>query len=241
MGRTKIQMQRSYYFVKKHDDFTRRLGSEYPLHTLNHGMLIKVEGATLRTMHTPGHSPGHAAFYILEDGDLISGDTVLGYGTTFFQDLHDYMLSLRTMLAAKPNRLLPGHGPCVQNACDYVSRYISHRKARSDQVVDVMKSLTKPHTAIEIAEYLYDDLHKRPPIRQRQASENVSKILWSLYKEKLVDAYEIETMDETSAINGSGSKYTEKDMSGFDGYESPGPLRFEDSILWLLSINNSKI
>ena len=56
-----------------------------PLHTLNHGMLIKVEGATLRTMHTPGHSPGHAAFYILEDGDLISGDTVLGYGTTFFE------------------------------------------------------------------------------------------------------------------------------------------------------------
>ena len=241
MGRTKIQMQRSYYFVKKHDDFQRRLGNEYPLHTLNHGMLIKVEGATLRTMHTPGHSPGHAAFYILEDGDLISGDTVLGYGTTFFLDLHDYMQSLRTMLAVNPKRLLPGHGPCVQDACDYVSRYISHRQARADQVVDVMKLLAKPHTAIEIAAYLYDDLHKRPPIRQRQASENVSKILWLLYKENLVNAYELETLDETDVMNQSHCKYTEKDMSGFDGYASPGSLRFEDSVLWLLSINKSKI
>ena len=110
-----------------------------------------------------------------------------------------------------------------------------------DQVVDVMKLLTKPHTAVEIAAYLYDDLHKRPRIRQRQASENVSKILWSLYRENLVNAYELETLDGRNAINQSHCKYTKKDMSGFDGYASPGSLRFEDSVLWLLSINKSKI
>mgnify|MGYP001286766281 CR=1 FL=1 len=93
-------------------------------------------------MHTPGHSPGHAAFYILEDNDLISGDTVLGYGTTFFRDLYDYMRSLRTMLAINPRRLLPGHGPVVLNATDYVSRYISHRSARTDQVVEVLETFS---------------------------------------------------------------------------------------------------
>ena len=43
----------------------------------------------------------HCAFFIEEDGDLVSGDTVLGFGTTFFRVLDDYMTSLHRMLACR--------------------------------------------------------------------------------------------------------------------------------------------
>eukprot|EP00942_MAST-04A_sp_MAST-4A-sp1_P001860 g1860.t1 len=241
MGRTKIQMQRSFFFVKRMEDFQKKLGNEYPLIPLSHGMVLRTEGATLRTMHTPGHSPGHAAFYILEDNDLISGDTVLGYGTTFFRDLYDYMRSLRTMLAINPRRLLPGHGPVVLNATDYVSRYISHRSARTDQVVEVLETFSKPHTAMEISSYIYDDLYERPPLRQRQACENVSKILTLLYKERRICVYKQEETDVNDIFSGTESKLIKSDLDDFNGYQTMGPHRYEDSILWMLNMNVNKM
>ena len=192
-------------------------------------------------MHTPGHSPGHAAFYILEDNDLISGDTVLGYGTTFFRDLYDYMRSLRTMLAINPRRLLPGHGPVVLNATDYVSRYISHRSARTDQVVEVLETFSKPHTAMEISSYIYDDLYERPPLRQRQACENVSKILTLLYKERRICVYKQEETDVNDIFSGTESKLIKSDLDDFNGYQTMGPHRYEDSILWMLNMNVNKM
>ena len=47
MGRTKIQMQRSFFFVKRMEDFQKKLGNEYPLIPLSHGMILRTEGATL--------------------------------------------------------------------------------------------------------------------------------------------------------------------------------------------------
>ena len=47
MGRTKIQMQRSFFFVKRMENFQKKLGNEYPLIPLSHGMVLRTEGATL--------------------------------------------------------------------------------------------------------------------------------------------------------------------------------------------------
>ncbi len=64
MGRTKTQMQRSYFFVKKMESFQNKLGKEYPFHELAHGMIVRTEGATLRTIYTPGHSPGRTCLFL---------------------------------------------------------------------------------------------------------------------------------------------------------------------------------
>lgn len=45
---------------------------------LHDGEIIKTEGATLRVMHTPGHSENHACFILEEEQSLLSGDHVLG-------------------------------------------------------------------------------------------------------------------------------------------------------------------
>ena len=50
---------------------------------ISDGDVIPVDQSQVKVLHTPGHSPGHVALYLLETEDLFSGDHVLGYGTTF--------------------------------------------------------------------------------------------------------------------------------------------------------------
>ncbi len=47
---------------------------------LSHGETLSVGTATLRVVHTPGHSPGSVCFLSEEDGLLLTGDTLFADG-----------------------------------------------------------------------------------------------------------------------------------------------------------------
>ena len=69
----------------------------------------------IRLIHTPGHTPGSASFYIPDAQLLLSGDTLFraGFGRL---DLHggsvqDMERSLRTLFTLPgETRVYPGHG-----------------------------------------------------------------------------------------------------------------------------------
>ncbi|ERT02663.1 hypothetical protein HMPREF1624_00964 [Sporothrix schenckii ATCC 58251] len=117
------------------------------------GQAFYVEGATLRAVHTPGHTTDHMAFVLEEEGSLFAGDNVLGQGTAVFEDLAVYLQSLARMralysekrgtAAATPNRLYPGHGPVVEDGPAKITEYIEHRQQREDQVVRLLRSPDK--------------------------------------------------------------------------------------------------
>ncbi|ORY06276.1 Metallo-hydrolase/oxidoreductase [Basidiobolus meristosporus CBS 931.73] len=105
------------------------------------GQTFSVEGATLTAFHTPGHTTDHFVFKLNEDDSLFAGDNVLGQGTTVFENLNDYMNSLQRMLSLEPKVIYPGHGPVIKEGAETLREYISHRKAREDQILSCLKRI----------------------------------------------------------------------------------------------------
>jgi ribonuclease/clavin/mitogillin len=114
----------------------------FEITAIGDGDVVETEGATLRAIHTPGHAPDHLCFVIEEEGSLISGDNVLGVGTTVIPsasgDLAQYMSSLERLLAENPGRIYPAHGPCIEDGVAKIREYIDHRLERDDQILAAM-------------------------------------------------------------------------------------------------------
>jgi glyoxylase-like metal-dependent hydrolase (beta-lactamase superfamily II) len=117
---------------------------DFPITAIDDGHRIQTEGATLRAVHTPGHAPDHLCFLLEEERSLISGDNILGVGTTVIPadsgDLADYLNSLERMLALEPARIYPAHGPCIEDGAAKIREYIDHRQARDRQILAAMAS-----------------------------------------------------------------------------------------------------
>lgn len=111
---------------------------------------------------TPGHTAEHVC-YLGEGGELFTGDTVLGAGTTAILppdgDMGDYIASLQRLLALRPRVIYPGHGPVREQATDLISGYIEHRRMRERQI---LRALESGATTIEqIRADIYEDLDPR--------------------------------------------------------------------------------
>lgn len=86
-----------------------------PDRELAHGEVLRVAGAELSVLHTPGHSPGSVCFHDPR-GHVFGGDTLFhgGPGATGipYGDFERIISSIRSHLLVLPHvtRVLPGHG-----------------------------------------------------------------------------------------------------------------------------------
>ena len=94
----------------------------------------------LTVVHTPGHAPDHVALWDPHEGVLFSGDLIT-LGTTVVilashgGSLTEYLASLRRVQALAPTRLLPAHGPAIDDPLAVIEKYLQHRAERETQVV----------------------------------------------------------------------------------------------------------
>ncbi|GAA3738591.1 MBL fold metallo-hydrolase [Salinactinospora qingdaonensis] len=124
------------------------------------GEVIEADGLELRVVATPGHTADSVSFYLPADGALLTGDTVLGSGTTVIAadgGLSDYMGSLfrlRELVATESIRtLLPGHGPLATDPMGKLTEYIQHREERLAQVVSAVDAGAR--TTGEVVAHVY--------------------------------------------------------------------------------------
>lgn len=107
------------------------------------GDRLDLPGLEIRVVATPGHAGDHVA-YRIEDGSLLTGDHVLGRGTSVVAhpdgDLSAYLDSLRRVLDLGAHALHPGHGPSLTEDPDAVVRfYLDHREHRQRQILAVLE------------------------------------------------------------------------------------------------------
>lgn len=97
----------------------------------------EVGGLSVRVIETPGHS-SDSVCYVINDEAVLSGDTILGRGTTIVAwpdgDLANYLTSLDTLAGLGSVPVLPGHGPALADCGAASVYYRGHREARLEQV-----------------------------------------------------------------------------------------------------------
>lgn len=113
-------------------------------------------GGPLLALATPGHSGDHLCFFRETGRDLFTGDLVLGEGSSMVAhpdgSVSAYLASLERLASLEPARLLPGHGPPVEDAVARLEGYAEHRLTRTEQVrqalADGVRSLPDLRAAV---------------------------------------------------------------------------------------------
>lgn len=108
---------------------------------LEPGATTGAAGIDWMTVLTPGHSSDSVSLLIEPDRALLTGDTVLGRGTSVvahpdgrLADYLDSLLRLRDLAARAVDALLPGHGPVLHEPVEVLEYYLAHRTERLEQV-----------------------------------------------------------------------------------------------------------
>ncbi len=138
-----------------------RLGSD----GFGPGTVLTTAGCELRVVATPGHTKDSLSLLLTADGALLTGDTVLGRGTTVIaQDgsLGDYLRTLDELRAladeAGLRTLLPGHGPLLADPAGVLDHYIAHRQERLQQVREALAAGAR--TPAEVVAVVYADVDR---------------------------------------------------------------------------------
>lgn len=124
----------------------RETGGPAAARALADGERVPVDGGRshLEVVEAPGHSRDHLAFLWLPSRALLTGDLVLGRGSSLIVfpdgDVGAALASLARLIALRPSRLLPGHGPPVEDAVGRLAEYRRHRLERDRQVRDALEA-----------------------------------------------------------------------------------------------------
>lgn len=109
---------------------------------LDDGQQLPIPGHEVVVVHTPGHTSGHLALSLPQQGALITGDHLLpeifpGIGLDDRDDrnpIGDYLASLTRMLQFADAEALPAHGYRFERIAERVAETAAHHRRRTAEV-----------------------------------------------------------------------------------------------------------
>ena len=144
-----------------------RLGSE----GRGDGDVVEADGREVHVVATPGHTADSLSFLLPAERAVLTGDTVLGRGTTVVAhpdgQLGAYLDSLDRLHALAEREetaaVWPGHGPVIGDALAALTYYRDHRQARLAQVEAALEHLEDEQLDAEalprrVVEHVYADV-----------------------------------------------------------------------------------
>jgi glyoxylase-like metal-dependent hydrolase (beta-lactamase superfamily II) len=148
-------------------DPQHRLGGE----GLGDGDVVEVDGLEVHVVGTPGHTSDSLSFVLPAERAVLTGDTVLGRGTTVVAHpdgrLGAYLDSLHRLHALAEaeqiSAVWPGHGPVIEDALGVLDFYLAHRQERLEQVREALRSLAGQGSGLDelprkVVETVYADV-----------------------------------------------------------------------------------
>jgi len=135
-------------------------------------------------LYTPGHAADHCCFQLGQE--IFCGDLLQAVGTVVIPasrggSLRDYLSSLARIRGLAPARLLPAHGPIIDDPIALVDRYVRHRASREEQLLGLLRDGPATVDALVSRAYL-----KLDPDFRGAAGESVLAHLVKLREEHRV-------------------------------------------------------
>ncbi|KAG6358777.1 hypothetical protein INS49_012296 [Diaporthe citri] len=107
------------------------------------GQIFKVEGATIRAVHAPGHSTDHICFVLEEEQAMFTGDNVLGHGTAAVEHLSTWMGTLRQMQSHGCTTGYPAHGAVIPDLNAKIACELAGKVRRERQALQALQQTPK--------------------------------------------------------------------------------------------------
>jgi len=116
-----------------------------PWERIADGDAIQAGDEELVAVHTPGHAPDHLCFWHTASRTMFCGDLAVEGSTVVIParsggDLASYIASLERVLAMRPSRLLPAHGPVIDDPERLLRGYLAHRREREEQILTALRT-----------------------------------------------------------------------------------------------------
>ncbi|SDO88993.1 Glyoxylase, beta-lactamase superfamily II [Nakamurella panacisegetis] len=134
------------------------------------GELIEAAGLQIRVLATPGHTDDSVSFHLPEPdgpGAVLTGDTILGRGTTVIAypdgDLGSFLESLDRLAGLGSAMVLPGHGPELPDLAAVCRDYYEHRQQRLDSIRAALLVLGADAGVDAVTDLVYTDIE--PAVR----------------------------------------------------------------------------
>ncbi|MFW6187733.1 MAG: MBL fold metallo-hydrolase [Actinomycetota bacterium] len=145
---------------------------------------IEAAGCRIQVLHTPGHTSDSVSFLLPDDapvgapgraagpGSVLTGDTVLGRGTTMLDhpdgSLGDYLRSLQRLAVLGAALVLPAHAGVREDVEAVCEELLEHRMERLAEVREALRVLGRGASLEAITAQIYADVpaHVLPAARK---------------------------------------------------------------------------